>query len=118
MNYIRFTRLNPLEHIKDIKWGASENRLGTLILWMHADTNHKSSAIHPHIVQRIQIMTWTANQMWFLLPPSKKNRPVIWVPSHVAHTINGWVALDSTSVVKSWFTWNIEIYLSLLNWFT
>ena len=70
MNYIRFTRLNPLEHFQNIKWSASENGLGTSILCTHADTNHKSSATHQHIIHWIQSVAWTANQMPFPLPPS------------------------------------------------
>ena len=46
----RFIRLNPLEPFKDIKLSASENGLGTSVLCIHADKNHKSSANHQHIV--------------------------------------------------------------------
>ena len=70
MNYVRFTRLNPLEYFKDIKWSASENGISTSILCIHADVNHKSSAIHQHIVHWMQSVAWTTNQMPFPLSPS------------------------------------------------
>ena len=85
--YIRFTRLNPLEHFQDIKWSAYENGLGTSVLCIHADTNHKSSAIHQHITHWIQSVAWIANQMPFPLLLStvvdKKNATLVVIPTHI-----------------------------------